>query len=409
MTGCVSSRSVSSTNSRKRATRSATGESGVAILDKTPFYAESGGQVGDTGALGSSQVTQTTNASGLWLHHVTVGGEGLSVGQVVEARVDAERRDHTRRNHTATHLLHAALRKVLGGHVTQKGSLVGPDRLRFDFAHHKPMTADELRQVEEIVNREILENEHLDTTVDDLEAAVARGAMALFGEKYADRVRVVSVPGFSVELCGGTHCHATGDIGLFKIVSEGGIAAGVRRIEAQTGVGALAVVQQESGLLSVAAGKLRTSPAQLVEAIDRLQEERKTLEREIARLKSESAKVAAGGLVGQARDMAGVKVLAAEFDGDLKEQADRLRDQLGSSVVVLVGRKDDKVQLIVAATKDLAGARFHAGKAVQELAPIVGGRGGGRPDLAQAGGTDTEGIAKLLERAWSFAAETLGA
>src|SRR5690606_16911717 len=218
-------------------------------------------------------VTDTTSASGLHLHHVTAGPGGLGVGAAVRATVDAERRDHTRRNHTATHLLHAALRTVLGEHVTQKGSLVAPDRLRFDFSHHKPLSPDEIRRVEDIVNREILRNQALHTSVEDLDQAVARGAMALFGEKYADQVRVVSVPGFSVELCGGTHCGATGDIGLFKITSESGIAAGVRRIEAQTGQGALEVVQHESELLGEAAQRLRTSPAQLVEAIDRIQEE----------------------------------------------------------------------------------------------------------------------------------------
>jgi alanyl-tRNA synthetase len=387
--------------------RLSAGEKGIVILDQTPFYAESGGQVGDVGSIGGFHVTETQKAAGLHLHHGEAT-EPIEVGQHLQATVDAARRDRTRRNHTATHLLHAALRKVLGPHVTQKGSLVAPDRLRFDFAHPKPLTADELHTLEDMVNAEILHNHGVDTALDDLEQAVARGAMALFGEKYDARVRVVSVPGFSTELCGGTHVHRTGDIGLFRILSEAGVAAGVRRIEAQTGTGALALVHEESQTLLEAARKLKTEPARLLEAITRLQEERKTLERELAELKRGMAKAAAGDLVRSAQDVNGIRVLAAEFDGDLREQADRLRDQLGSSLVVLLARKGDKVQLLAAASKDVAGSRIHAGKVIEAVAPLVGGRGGGRPDMAQAGGADPSGIPAAVQRVYSYAREVLG-
>ncbi len=384
----------------------APGESGIAVLDQTPFYAESGGQVGDAGELQGARVLDTTKASGLHLHHLDVTAP-LHVGDTVRATVDAERRDRTRRNHTATHLLHSALRSVLGEHVSQKGSLVGPDRLRFDFAHHKPMTADEIRQVEDQVNAEILRNSGLDTSVEDLDGAIARGAMALFGEKYDADVRVVTVPGFSVELCGGTHVTRTGDIGLFRLLSETGVAAGVRRVEAQTGTGAIAILRAETARLVEAAGKLKTQPERLIDSIERLQDERRELERKLRALETQLAKQAAGALVDGAADVDGVKVLAAEFDGDLREQADRLRDQLGTSVIVLVGKKGGKVQLLVAASKDIAGKRVHAGNLVRPLAKLVGGGGGGRPDMAQAGGKDPGGIPAVLEQAPKLVAEML--
>jgi alanyl-tRNA synthetase len=391
-----------------KVSRLAAGERGVLLLDQTPFYGESGGQAGDSGAIGPFRVDDTTKAAGLILHHGEAD-EPIEVGQEVRADVDAGRRSRTRRNHTATHLLHAALRTVLGTHVTQKGSLVAPDRLRFDFSHPKPLTDEEISRVEDLVNGEVLTNTAVQTTEDDLETAIARGAMALFGEKYDDRVRVVAVPGFSVELCGGTHVSRTGDIGLFRIQGESGVAAGVRRIEAQTGTGALAIIKAETDRLHEAARRLKTDPQRLVEAIVRLQEDRKQLERQLAELKREAAKAAAGGLVQAAREIRGVRVLAAEFDGDLREQADRLRDQLGTSVVFLVARAGDKVQLLAAASKDIAGTRVHAGKLIEAVAPLVGGRGGGRPDLAQAGGADPSGISAALERAYSFVEETLNA
>ncbi|MBT3219268.1 MAG: alanine--tRNA ligase [Proteobacteria bacterium] len=384
------------------------GERGIVILDRTPFYGEAGGQVGDTGTIGALTVEDTTRASGLILHHGIVGEGGLAVSNGVSALVDTSKRAGTRRNHTATHLLHAALREVLGKHVTQKGSLVGPERLRFDFAHHKPVTEDELRQIETRVNGEVLRNILLATEVMELDAAIASGAMALFGEKYDDRVRMVTVPGFSVELCGGTHVERTGDIGFIKVIGETGIAAGVRRLEGQTGMGALALIQAEAMRIDEAALELKASRETVVEAILRLKEERKRLEREVQELERDKAKDAAKSLLDGVREIGGVKVLAAEFEGNLREQADRLRDQLGTSVVVLAMARGPKLQLLAAATKDIAGKRVHAGKLVGRLAEEIGGRGGGRPDMAQAGGKCPDSIPDLLQRAYVIIEEQLG-
>jgi alanyl-tRNA synthetase len=390
----------------QRVDRLDAGQAGVVLLDSTPFYGESGGQAGDTGLLSAHRVTDTRKANGLHLHHI-VAAEALSIGDVLEAKVDVPARAGTARNHTGTHLLHAALRSVLGEHVTQKGSLVAPDRLRFDFSHHKPVTLEELKQVEDLVNAEVLANKALETTVDNLEAAIAKGAMALFGEKYDNDVRVVSVPGFSTELCGGTHVSRTGDIGPFTILSEAGIASGVRRIEAQTGTGALAVFRGQQETLSDAAKLLKAPADRLVEAVSKLQEDRKALEKEVAALKREMAQAAAGDLMAGAKEIGGVKVLVARFDGDLKEQADRLRSQLGTSVVVLASG-GAKAQMIVAVSKDIAGSRVHAGNVVKALAPMIGGGGGGSPDMAQAGGKDPSGIDDMLARAAALAEELLG-
>jgi len=388
--------------------RLAPGEQGIVVLDQTPFYGESGGQVGDTGTLGGAEVTDTTKASGLHLHHVTVDDTALAVGDELEAHVASRARESSKRNHTATHLLHAALRNLLGDHVTQKGSLVAPDRLRFDFSHHQPVGRDELEAIEDQVNREIVANKALQTSLDDLESAIEKGAMALFGEKYDAEVRVVSVPGYSVELCGGTHVDRTGDIGLFKILSESGVAAGVRRIEAQTGFGALAVVRGQERALAEAARALKAPTDQLVGAVKKLQDDRKATERQLAELKREMAAAAAGDLLDEARTIDGVKVLAARFDGDLREQADRLRDQLGTSVVVLAAQRGPKkVNLLVAASKDVAGKRVHCGKIVKELASMVGGGGGGRPDMAQAGGSDPSGIDGALQAAYDLVGDAL--
>jgi alanyl-tRNA synthetase len=388
------------------------GDHGVVILDRTPFYAESGGQVGDVGALVAADATvdihDTSKASGLHLHQAQVRFGVLRRGDRVDAHVDGGRRDATRRNHTATHLLHAALREILGDHVTQKGSLVGPERLRFDFSHHKAMTPDELRRVEERVNEKILGNIALREQVMPLERARAEGAMALFGEKYDDEVRVVRVPGFSTELCGGTHVGRTGDIGSFLVTSEGGIAAGVRRIEAQTGAGALAVSRGWSSALADAADTLKTSPDRVAEAIRRLVDDRRRLERERDAARAELAKAAAGDLASSAVELGGVRVIVARYDGDLREQADRLRDQLGTSLIVLASEQGGKAVLLVAATHDVAGDRVHAGKLVGALAAHVGGRGGGRPDLAQAGGADPAGIDAALAAARAWAEENLG-
>jgi alanyl-tRNA synthetase len=353
------------------------GQRGVVVLDRTPFYGESGGQVGDAGTLAgdgaAATVRDVQKQSGLHLHEVEVTSGALA-------------------------LLHAALRAVLGDHVTQKGSLVGPDRLRFDLSHHKPITPDELLAIEDLVNARILDNTPLSTRVMALEEATAAGAMALFGEKYDAEVRVVEVPGFSLELCGGTHVGATGDIGLFKIVGESGVAAGVRRVEAQTGHGAIAVVRAADAVLRDAAALLKAEPARLVEAVERLRAERREAERRADALQAELARAAAGDLVQGAIEAGGVKVLAARVEGDLKAAADQLRDQLVSAVVVL-GRADDgKALLLVAATADV-GARVHCGRIVQAHAGLIGGRGGGRPDMAQAGGDDPSGLDAALAAA----------
>ena len=375
---------------------------GIIVLDRTPFYGEGGGQVGDTGTIGDFQVRDTSRASGLFLHH-GIAQAPLAVGDSVHAHADGGRRDATRRNHTATHLMHAALRSLLGTHVQQKGSLVGPTRLRFDFSHHKPMTAEEIASLEDQVNAQILANTEVSAATHSMEEAQALGAMALFGEKYGDQVRVVSVPGFSVELCGGTHVARTGDIGPFRVVSEGGIAAGVRRIEAHTGLNALKLFRAEQGTLSQLASLLKTPVDQVPAAVNRLAEDKRSAEQQLKALEREVAKSAAAGLLDQVREVAGVKVLAARFDGDLKEQVDRLRDQLGSGLIVL-GRDNGKsVQLVATVTKDLAGKSLHAGKIIGAIAPIVGGKGGGRPDMAQGGGKDASQLSAALEAVYGAA------
>jgi alanyl-tRNA synthetase len=383
------------------------GETGIALFDRTPFYGESGGQIGDSGATDSSVITDTTKAAGLHLHHVQCNEGPLSVGDTTMLSVGGARRISTQRNHTATHLLHAALRSILGEHVNQKGSLVDGERLRFDFSHHKAMTEPEVQKIEDQVNTWILENTALTTSVESLDDAVARGAMALFGEKYDSEVRVVQIGEASVELCGGTHVSRTGDIGMFRVSSESGIAAGVRRIEALTGAGAMSAVRETSARLSEAANELKTDDKRLVQAIQKLQSERRGMEKELRDLRSQLAKSKAGDLLGQAKTLHGVKVLATTYDGDLREQADRLRDQLGTSLIVLAAARGPKVQLIVAASKDIAGKTIHAGKLVQALAPMVGGRGGGRPDMAQAGGSEPDKISEMLEAAYAIAEETL--
>jgi alanyl-tRNA synthetase len=381
------------------------GGRGALVADETPFYAESGGQAGDTGAVEAdgglrARVLDTRKgAGGLVLHEVEVLEGTLREGQPVQLRVDADRRDRTRKNHTATHLLHAALRTVLGDHVVQKGSLVEADRLRFDFAHHKPMTPEELTRVEDLVYAEVLRNTAVEVDETSMAEAKRRGAMALFGEKYGDEVRVVAVPGFSVELCGGTHARRTGDIGLFRITGESGIAAGVRRIEAQTGPGALRWARQRDAWLDEAAAQLRAAPDELAGTILRLSDDRRRLQAELEAAKRELARAKAGDLLAQVREVGGVRVLATELQADaatLRDEADRLRDQLGSGVVVLGARDADGVKLVVVVSRDLAGKRVHAGNLVKELARRVGGSGGGRPDMAQAGGKDGDALPAAL-------------
>ncbi|TPV92663.1 MAG: alanine--tRNA ligase [Myxococcales bacterium FL481] len=382
------------------------------VFDRTPFYAESGGQVGDAGTLSSASarfdVHDTQKLAGLHVHRGQLRSGALAVGDAGQLQVDTARRDAIRRNHSATHLLHGALRAVLGAHVTQKGSLVAPEYLRFDFSHGRPLTSDERRRVEELVNTEILANAGTTTAEMGLDAAKRAGAIGLFGEKYGERVRVVQIGRESVELCGGTHVVRAGDIGSMVITAESGIAAGVRRVEAVTGLSALAHAQRLHRVVDEAMAAAHASSSDdLVSRIDRLVGDLKTRAREIADLKRKLA-TGGGGAQDEVVDVAGTRLLAKRVTGadpkTLRDAADTLRDRLGSGVVVLGSDHGGKAQLLVAVTKDLAG-RVHAGKLVQALTAAIGGRGGGRPDLAQAGGPEVAG----LDRAIAGAAPALAA
>lgn len=386
------------------------GEEGVVVLDQTPFYAESGGQVGDCGTLSGAgvryDVRDTTKAGGAHLHHGIVAQGSLSVGAAVKAEVDASVRQATALNHSATHLLHAALRQVLGDHVQQKGSLVDSQRLRFDFSHFEAIKPEQLKQLEDIVNREIRANSEVETEETDIETAKAKGAMALFGEKYGDQVRVLSMGGdFSVELCGGTHVSRTGDIGLFKITSEGGVASGVRRIEAVTGAAALAYLNGAEEQLKEAAGLVKGSRDNLLDKLSGLLERNRQLEKELEQLKAKAASAAGDDLAGSAVDVAGVKVLAARLDGldgkALLALVDQLKNKLGSGVILLGGVFEEKVVLVAGVTQDLS-AKLKAGDLMKQAAAAVGGKGGGRPDMAQGGGTDAGKLDEALALAASF-------
>ena len=393
---------------------------GFVAIARSPFYVEAGGQVSDSGRLFGAASEATVEqmvrqgASRPRLHKVHVTKGTLRTGEIVTAEVADAVRDATRRNHTATHLLHAALRTVLGAHVKQAGSLVAPDRLRFDFVHFAAIPREQLDEIERIVNTEIVRNSAVTTEVRSTEEAIAAGAMALFGEKYGDRVRVVSVPGFSVELCGGTHVRATGDIGAFVITEESGVAAGVRRIEALTGLGALEWIRQQREALAHTVTALGTTPAQAVHVAQRLQTEVKRLTREVDQLKMKAAlggaSTATAGDDTQTVD--GVKLVARRVAGleknALRNLVDTLRDRLGSGVVVIASENDGKVSLVVGVSKDLT-ERVRAGNLVKELAPIVGGGGGGRPDFAEAGGKDPSKIDALLAAAPGALKKSLGA
>jgi alanyl-tRNA synthetase len=386
------------------------GATGYVALDRTPFYVEAGGQVSDIGTLQSDAGVVLARVGGVVRlgpglprgHHVQVTGGPLSEGQHVRAIVDAPTRDATRRNHTATHLLHAALRQVLGTHVKQAGSLVAPDRLRFDFTHFAALTPEEIESIERIVNEQIYRNAEVATEVRNTEEAMAAGAMALFGEKYGERVRVVTIPGFSVELCGGTHTRATGDIGFFTITEEGGVAAGVRRIEAQTGAGAVREHQGRRAVLRQLLGALNANEGQAPDAVAKLQQETRRLAREVQELKVKAA-LGGGSLSegGDVEDVAGIKAIfrsVAGLDkGALRELADSLKAKIKSGVVVLASPNDEgRVAIVVSVTPDLKG-RVHAGNIVKALAPIVGGGGGGRPDFAEAGGRDPSRVDEMLK------------
>ena len=379
------------------------GQEGQVVLDHTPFYAESGGQMGDTGTLSGAAsrfIVRDTRKLGASFAHIGVLETGeIRVGDELEASVDGERRAAIALNHSATHLLHGALRQILGKHVQQKGSLVAPDRLRFDFSHTQPVTLDELRRIEELVNEEIRRNAPVETRVMALDEAVAAGAMSLFGEKYESDVRVLSIGEFSMELCGGTHVSRAGDIGLFKILGESGVAAGVRRIEAVTGKAAFEWLLRTEQVLRDVASMLRGSREDVDEKVRELVERSRRLEKEVQQLKSKLASGQSGDLSTQAKDVGGVKVLAALVEGadakSLRDAVDQLRSKLGSSVIVLATVKEGKVVLVAGVSADLL-ERFKAGDIVGAVAAQVGGRGGGRADFAQAGGTQPENLSAAL-------------
>ena len=378
------------------------GDFGVIVLDNTPFYAESGGQVGDRGEIkgaGLFAVEDTLKIQAtVFGHHGVVKTGKLAVGQSVAARVDVAARAATARNHSVTHLMHKALREVLGQHVQQKGSQVDPDKTRFDFAHTAPMSAEEIREVEEIVNNEILANAATDTRLMAIADAQQSGAMMLFGEKYGDEVRVVGI-GSSTELCGGTHVARTGDIGLFKILFEAGVAAGVRRVEAVTGNNALRYVQEQERRVHGVSALLKTQPDELAERVTGILDNVRSLEKELARLKAKLASGQGDDLAGQAVDIKGAKILAATMEGAdmqaLRETMDKLKDKLQSAVIVLASVADGKVSLIAGVTAGLT-SKVKAGELVNMVAQQVGGKGGGRPDMAQAGGTDAAALPKAL-------------
>ncbi len=380
------------------------GDEGVVVLDQTPFYAESGGQVGDCGYLQAGaarfDVRDTTKTGGAFLHHGVVAAGGLSVGEAVDAHVDADVRHATALNHSATHLLHAALRQVLGEHVQQKGSLVDSQRLRFDFSHFEAIKPEQIKALEDIVNAQIRNNTAVETEETDIDTAKQKGAMALFGEKYGDSVRVLSMGGdFSVELCGGIHAQRTGDIGLMKIISEGGVASGVRRIEAVTGAAALAYLNAAEEQLKEAASLIKGSRDNMLDKLAAVLERNRQLEKQLEQLQAKAASAAGDDLSSSAVDIKGVKVLAARLDGQdgkaLLALVDQLKNKLGRAVILLGSVHEDKVVLVAGVTKDLTG-QLKAGDLMKQAAVAVGGKGGGRPDMAQGGGVDASALDAAL-------------
>lgn len=379
------------------------GQEAVVVLDQTPFYAESGGQVGDKGELKGANFSfavEDTQKYGQAIGHIgKLAAGSLKVGDAVQADVDEARRARIRLNHSATHLMHAALRQVLGTHVSQKGSLVNDKVLRFDFSHNEAMKPEEIRAVEDLVNAQIRRNLPIETNIMDLEAAKAKGAMALFGEKYDERVRVLSMGDFSTELCGGTHASRTGDIGLFRIISESGTAAGVRRIEAVTGEGAIATVHADSDRLSEVAHLLKGDSNNLADKVRSVLERTRQLEKELQQLKEQAAAQESANLSSKAIDVNGVKLLVSELSGVepkmLRTMVDDLKNQLGSTIIVLATVAEGKVSLIAGVSKDVTD-RVKAGELIGMVAQQVGGKGGGRPDMAQAGGTDAAALPAAL-------------
>ncbi|MFI7837211.1 alanine--tRNA ligase [Pseudomonas asiatica] len=391
------------------------GEQGVVVLDRTPFYAESGGQVGDTGYLQAGaarfDVRDTTKTGGAFLHHGVVASGALEIGSPVEAKVDADVQHATSLNHSATHLLHEALRQVLGEHVQQKGSLVDSQRLRFDFSHFEAVKPEQIKALEDIVNREVRKNTAVETELTDIETAKAKGAMALFGEKYGDTVRVLSMGGdFSVELCGGIHAKRTGDISLFKIISEGGVASGVRRIEAVTGAAALAYLNAAEEQVKEAAQLVKGNRDNLIDKLSAVLERNRQLEKQLEQLQAKAASAAGDDLSNAAVEVKGAKVLAARLDGQdgkaLLALVDQLKNKLGHAVILLGSEHEGKVVLVAGVTKDLS-SQLKAGDLMKQAAAAVGGKGGGRPDMAQGGGVDVAALDQALALAVPFAEQGL--
>ena len=392
------------------------GDEAIVILDHTPFYGESGGQVGDCGVLsspsGRADVTDTTKAQGHHFHHVQIVDGTLSTGDDARAKVDADLRQRIRLNHSATHLLHEALRRVLGAHVVQKGSLVNSERLRFDFSHGEPVTSEQIEMITRIVNDEIRKNTRVTTQLMSMDEAIEAGATALFGEKYGDEVRVLAMgsDGFSVELCGGTHVDRTGDIGLLLVTAEAGVASGVRRIEAVTGDAALTQTLQTAQKLSDVADALKTAPAGVTERASLLRNECREMERELARLKQKLATSSGGDLTQSAVEVAGIKVLAQKIDGadagTLRDTLDQCKNKLGTAVVLLAAVEGDKIKLVAGVTQDVT-ERVRAGDVIKEFAGRLGGKGGGRPDMAQGGGSDIQGLPAALSEVPDWVAKQL--
>ncbi len=398
----------------ERAENIEAGQSGELALDATPFYAESGGQIGDTGYLVKAntrvRVSNTIYRGTAITHIVQMETGNLQVGDEVEACVDLEKRSLTMKNHTATHLLQAALRNVLGPHIKQAGSFVSPDRLRFDFTHYAPLTKAEIEKIEDLINQQIWLNARVETTVMDLENALKSGAMALFGEKYQENVRVVEIPGFSKELCGGTHAPATGSIGLLKIASEGGISAGIRRIEALTGPSALARFRSDEQMLEQIQVNYKVARQEIPALIEKLQEQVRDLQKQNVDLKAQSVRVNIGAILAQAKAIQGIKVIASALPSadraSLRNLADELKQKIGSGVVILGTPQDDKVALVVMVTSDIC-RRIPAGQIIKQIAPIVGGSGGGKPELAEAGGKDSAKLADAIEYSYSVVEKML--
>jgi alanyl-tRNA synthetase len=392
----------------KRSKNIKAGENGEIVLDETPFYAESGGQVGDTGHLAKddcrAKVIDTAYRGTILTHLVQMETGVIQEGDEVTAAVDLDKRHLTTKNHTATHLLQAALRQTLGAHVKQAGSLVSPNRLRFDFTHYAPLTKAEMQKIEDLVNEQIWSNTEVKTSVMDLDNAMESGAMALFGEKYQEKVRVVEVPGFSKELCGGTHVTATGTIGLFKIVSESGIAAGIRRVEAVTGPASLERFRADEQIFDFVQTENKVSRQDIPAFIEKLQCQVRDLQHQILDLKTQSARANVSAMLDRIKEINGVKVLAAilpETDRtSLRNVADELKQKLGSGVVILGAPNDEKAALVVMVTGDIC-KRIPAGLIIKQIAPLIGGAGGGKPELAEAGGKDQAKLAEAIEYGYS--------